>query len=365
MLMSRTPAICFGTRPELIKLAPVIKQLEAENIDHQIIYVKQHTGLLEPFLELFDIKPTASLTLHAGSLPARFGEIMESLQFHIWQKFPDLCPVVQGDTLTVAATSLWAFYQQSPLVHVEAGLRSDNLMHPWPEEMHRRLTTLCATHNCAPTHGAWQRLNKEQPSAFNHITGNTVVDAVELVDIAEHNHPLEDYILCTGHRRENDGQGIADVMRGVYNFLQRRPEAVAVWVTHPNNSYHAALAALKHVADAETLKRFQFIEPVDYPTFLGLMKHARLIVSDSGGVQEEATAVETHVLVTRKTTERPEAVTAGYATLVDTEPAILGHVITEAYDNPRIPGVQTRPFDGPNGTPSKDVVGVIKEACKF
>jgi len=373
--MSRTPAILFGTRPEAIKLAPVIHELQARGRSPVIVQVQQHQHLVKSVLEFFDIRPTFVIPMQATTLARRLAELVERLSY----TFPQprrLCPVVQGDTLTVLGTALWSFYGHTPLVHVEAGLRSRSLMHPWPEEMHRRVVTLCATHHCVPTRQAYKQLlfDEKVAAALTH-TGNTVVDAVEYV-LQRAAGSESDYeepwfqgggktVLVTGHRRENIDKTLEAVARVMCDLVREREDARVVWVKHPNPAVQKAVErGIVTDVPPEVAQKIWYVEPMSYPQFVHTMQRAHLIVSDSGGVQEEACVVGTPVLITRRVTERPEAIGAGYAKLAGTSYRAIRRSVLQTYDGEILFQKGTNPFVGPNGTPAKDVVDAIDGACQ-
>jgi UDP-N-acetylglucosamine 2-epimerase (non-hydrolysing) len=322
--------VVFGTRPEAIKLFPVIAALKAYPRFRPVVCVSaQHREMLDQVLEIAGIVPDHDLnvmqpgqTLDAltAALLTGLGRVMDDVQ-------PDRV-IVQGDTATAMAGALAAYYRKVPVDHVEAGLRSGNIYHPWPEEINRKIIGTMASLHFAPTETAAAALRAEAVDAANiHVTGNTVIDALHWVTariaaepaLAAGLAPLEArfaqrrIIGVTSHRRENFGGGLEAIADAVRRIAARSDVAL-VFPVHPNPNVravmHGALAGLDNVA---------LIEPLDYPHFAHLLNLAEIMLTDSGGVQEEAPALGKPVLVMRDTTERPEGVAAGTARLVGTD----------------------------------------------
>lgn len=322
--------IIFGTRPEAIKLFPVVAALKADaRFDIKVCVSAQHRGMLDQVLEIAGVVPDHDLdvmqpdqTLDAltANLLTGLGRVMDAEQ-------PDRV-MVQGDTATAMAGALAAYYRKIPVDHVEAGLRSGNIYHPWPEEINRKIIGSIASLHFAPTETSAAALRAENvDGARVHVTGNTVIDALEWVTARIAAHPelaaglatLEArfadkrIIGVTSHRRENFGGGLEAIAEGVRR-IAARPDVAIIFPVHPNPNVRAvmdgALAGLANVA---------MIEPLDYPHFARLLAIAEIMLTDSGGVQEEAPALGKPVLVMRETTERPEGVTAGTAKLVGTD----------------------------------------------
>jgi UDP-N-acetylglucosamine 2-epimerase (non-hydrolysing) len=325
-----TILIVFGTRPEAIKLFPVVAALKADPRFHPVVCVSaQHREMLDQVLEIAGIVPDHDLnvmqpgqTLDAltAALLTGLGRVMDDVQ-------PDRV-IVQGDTTTAMAGALAAYYRKVPVDHVEAGLRSGNIYHPWPEEINRKIIGTMASLHFAPTETAAAALRAEAVDAANiHVTGNTVIDALHWVTariaaepaLVSGLAPLEGrfagkrIIGVTSHRRENFGGGLEAIAEAVRR-IAARPDVALVFPVHPNPQVravmHGALAGLDNVA---------LIEPLDYPHFARLLNLADIMLTDSGGVQEEAPALGKPVLVMRETTERPEGVAAGTARLVGTD----------------------------------------------
>jgi len=324
--------IVFGTRPEAIKMAPVVKRLRQQSDLHVSVCVTgQHRQLLDQVLALFSISPDYDLNVMrpAQNLADITCSVLSSIGTVLQQEKPDLV-LVHGDTTTTFATSLACFYQHIPVGHVEAGLRTGNIHAPWPEEMNRIFTGRLATLHFAPTATSRDNLVREGISESSiFITGNTVIDA--LLDIiarikadsilsenldakfTECGINLDNFVLVTGHRRENFGAGIESVCRGLKRISQQLGVDI-VYPVHPNPNVSEPVRRL--LAD---ISKIHLIEPLDYLPFVYLMNRARLIFTDSGGIQEEAPSLGKPVLVLRDTTERPEAVKAGTVLMVGTD----------------------------------------------
>lgn len=322
--------LAFGTRPEAIKMAPVVAALKArDDVETIVAVTAQHRQMLDQVLELFGIVPDIDLDVMAPdqTLPALFSRLLLGMTGALEQVKPDLL-LVHGDTSTTFASALAAFYQRVPVGHVEAGLRTGNLQAPWPEEANRRLTAPLAALHFAPTDTARDNLLAEgvAPSSI-HVTGNTVIDALlgvvarlrddaALAAAQAARFPFLDpsrrMILVTGHRRENFGDGFENICRAL-QALGERADVQVVYPVHLNPSVQAPVNRI--LGDAPNV---HLIEPQDYLPFVYLMTRAHLILTDSGGIQEEAPSLGKPVLVMRETTERPEAVAAGTVRLVGT-----------------------------------------------
>ena len=332
--------VIFGTRPEAIKLFPVVTALKADPRFTPIVCVSaQHRGLLDQVLEIagivpdFDLdlmKPDQSLDALTAALLTGLGQVMDQVQ-------PGRV-MVQGDTATAMTGALAAYYRKLPVDHVEAGLRSGNIYHPWPEEVNRKIIGQIASLHFAPTEVSAAALIAEQVDPLRvHVTGNTVIDALHWVTRRIAAEPQlaaglagiearfagKRIIGVTSHRRENFGGGLENIAEAVRQIAARADVAV-VFPVHPNPNVRrvmdAALAGLDNVA---------LIEPLDYPNFARLLSLAEIMLTDSGGVQEEAPALGKPVLVMRETTERPEGVSAGTAKLVGTDTKTI---VTELFN---------------------------------
>lgn len=330
-----------GTRPEAIKMAPLIRALDSDDrFSSSLCVTAQHRQMLDQVLQLFDLtpdfdldimKPGQNLSDITGAILGGIGEVFTRLR-------PDLV-LVHGDTTTTFATTLAAYYHKIPVGHVEAGLRTGNLHSPWPEEANRKLTGALAAHHFAPTLTARQNLLREgvNPPSI-HVTGNTVVDALlhvsdrigrdaELESRMQEQFDFLDaekkLILVTGHRRESFGDGFERICRALLKTVEDFPEVELLYPVHLNPNVREPVNRLLGGVD-----RIHLIEPVDYLPFVWLMNRANLILTDSGGIQEEAPSLGKPVLVMRETTERPEAVEAGTVKLVGTDIDLILKEIT-------------------------------------
>ncbi|AYO76897.1 non-hydrolyzing UDP-N-acetylglucosamine 2-epimerase [Sphingobium yanoikuyae] len=320
-------ALVFGTRPEAIKLFPVIHALKARaDIDTRVIVTAQHRGLLDQVLEIAGIVPDIDLDVMTPNqtLDGLTAKLIVALGEAFDAEKPDRV-VVHGDTLTTMVASLAAYYRKIPVAHVEAGLRSGDIHHPWPEEVNRRVVACIADMNFAPTQAAADALLRENRDAAGiHVTGNTVIDALLATVDRVHGEPalasgLDDLaarfagkriVAVTSHRRENFGGGMEAIARSIAD-IAARPDVALIFPVHPNPNVRPVMDAV--LGD---LPNVAMIEPLDYPHFVRLLDLCHLVLTDSGGVQEEAPSLGKPVLVMRETTERPEGVQAGTAKLV-------------------------------------------------
>lgn len=328
--MPKNVLVLFGTRPEAIKLFPVVTRLRAEKaINVTVCVTAQHREMLDQVLKVANITPDIDLNLMTANqsldqLSARIllavGEVLDKLS-------PDRL-VVQGDTATAMAGSLAAYYRRIPVSHVEAGLRSGNIYSPWPEEVNRKIVGTIADQHFAPTQRAAHALMKENVPPENiHVTGNTVVDALLAIkkltdsdprlasrwDHLKLRHKDRRIILVTSHRRENFGSGMNNIADALLKILERE-DVAAVLPLHPNPNVRQVLGS--RLVDHP---RMELISPQEYVDFVGLLSLSYLVLTDSGGIQEEAPSLGKPVLVMRDTTERPEAIEAGTARLVGTD----------------------------------------------
>ena len=315
-------SLVLGTRPEAVKLAPVILALQAAgDFSTRVIQTGQHQHLVKPVMDLFGLAPDRDLGLMTPrqSLAHITCTALTGLQEDFLRHPPHLV-LVQGDTTTAFAAALAAFYERIPLAHVEAGLRTDDLWNPYPEEANRRLISQLAQLHFAPTPRA--RRNLETAGALGTIalTGNTVIDALLTVARQQPTCPVpglvwDDHqvILATVHRRENWGEPLQEIGRGLRHVLDNHPQAALLLPLHPNPTVREPLRQM--LADHP---RAFLVEPLDYKDLVGAMAGCTLVLTDSGGLQEEAPTLGKPVLVLRHTTERPEAVDAGTARLIGT-----------------------------------------------
>lgn len=337
--------VVFGTRPEAIKMAPLVTALKKHpELETIVAVTAQHRQMLDQVLELFEIKPDEDLNVMqpGQTLSELTSRIVQGMQQLIAKHSPDMV-LVHGDTTTTFATSLAAFYQRTAIGHIEAGLRTGNLYSPWPEEANRKLTGVLASLHFAPTQKSADNLRAENidPSTV-HITGNTVIDALlAVVEKIESSAALKRelsarfpflndskrLILVTGHRRENFGDGFEQICRALKEIAARGDTQV-VYPVHLNPNVQEPV---KRVLGDQA--GVHLIEPQEYLPFVYLMSRSHIIVTDSGGIQEEAPSLGKPVLVMRDTTERPEAVDAGTVKLVGTDANRIVAEVTELLDN--------------------------------
>jgi UDP-N-acetylglucosamine 2-epimerase len=349
----------FGTRPEAIKLAPVVRELSARpDFQCKVCVTGQHRELLTQVLDLFDLHPDWNLSIMrpdqdlaylTGATLSGVGQILDTFQ-------PDRV-IVQGDTTTTFAGALAAFYHKVPVAHVEAGLRTDDIYAPWPEEVNRRLVSHVADLHFAPTARARDNLLREGIGDERIVvTGNTGIDALQWVSalldqrsavrsrgeklLAEHGKDRR-LILMTGHRRESFDGGLTRIFRAIARIAGRRDVAI-VFPVHPNPNVRRAIEPLR------VHENIGLVEPVDYPELVYLLRKCHFVVTDSGGIQEEAPTFGKPVLVTRDTTERPEAMELGLAKLVGTDEHLLFEQMTALLDDPREYGRMSR-IENPYG----------------
>ena len=349
----------FGTRPEAIKLAPVVRELSARpNFHCKVCVTGQHRELLTQVLDLFDLRPDWNLAIMrpnqdlaylTGAALSGVGQILDAFR-------PERV-IVQGDTTTTFAGALAAFYHKIPVAHVEAGLRTDNIYAPWPEEVNRRLVSHVADLHFSPTARARDNLLREGIGDERIVvTGNTGIDALfwvsALLDeraalrsrgkkiLAGHGRDRR-LILMTGHRRESFDGGLTRICSAIAR-IAGRTDVTVVFPVHPNPNVRRAIEPLR------LHENIRLVEPVDYPELVYLLKKCYFVVTDSGGIQEEAPSFGKPVLVTRDTTERPEAMDLGLAKLVGTDERLLFDHMTALLDDPREYGRMSR-IENPYG----------------
>lgn len=334
----------FGTRPEAIKLAPLVKAFANKNVDHRVCVTGQHKQMLEQVLEAFEIQPDFDLAVmkDAPDLATLTATIVTRTTEVLAQFRPDYL-VVQGDTTSTFAAAVAAFYQKVPVAHVEAGLRTGNPLSPWPEEMNRRLVSSVASLHFPPTSLSASNLLREGISGERiQVTGNTVVDALTfMIDRLDREPALRDKcdailsclaprlrtILVTGHRRENFDGGLQNTCMALAE-IARRDDVQIVFPVHLNPKVGST--AREWLGN---LPNVHLIPPLEYLPFIRLMQRCEIIVTDSGGIQEEAPTLGKPVVITRDTTERPEAVSAGTARLVGTDKRTIVHELTRLLDD--------------------------------
>lgn len=340
----KTVMLVFGTRPEAIKMAPLVKAFQAASDSFRtlVCVTGQHREMLDQVLHIFDIRPDYDLNImkQGQDLYDVTSRVLLGLREVLKEARPDVV-LVHGDTTTSTAAALAAFYAQIPVGHVEAGLRTHNIYSPWPEEMNRQLTGRIATWHFAPTPLSRQNLLAENVAeAQITVTGNTVIDALYwVVDKIKHDDTLAQQldaelqragydvqrladgrklVLITGHRRENFGDGFIHMCTAIKDLTQRYPQVDFVYPMHLNPNVRKPIHEV-FGQDLSGLGNMFFIEPLEYLSFVHLMAKSYIVLTDSGGIQEEAPGLGKPVLVMRDTTERPEALTAGTVKLVGTD----------------------------------------------
>lgn len=319
-------------------MATVVRTLsEDPGFDVELCVVQQQAEILDAALAEWQLEPDVRLHLDRSNpgVAATLVAVISAVAAHLDQSAPDMV-LVQGDTTTAIGASLAAFYAQVPLGHVEAGLRSGDVLNPFPEEMHRVLADSLASVHYAPTHGAKQNLLDEGYPAENvMMVGNTVVDALfQMRDRCRNNRPLSGdssrkMLLVTGHRRENFGHGLTSICNALRTLVTTRDDVEIVYVLHP---HPAASGPAKSIL--EGVQGVTLVEPQDYERFVDLLDRCFLVITDSGGIQEEAPYLGKPVLVTRETTERPEAMKLGLAWMVGTHHESIVAAVTELIEDP-------------------------------
>ena len=338
----KTVMLVFGTRPEAIKMAPLVKEFQKnkEHFKTLVCVTGQHREMLDQVLHIFDIKPDFDLNImkQGQDLYDVTARVLTGMRDVFKEVKPDVV-LVHGDTTTSTAAALAAFYQQIPVGHVEAGLRTHNIYSPWPEEMNRQITGRIATYNFSPTPLSEHNLKEEKAQGHIIVTGNTVIDALHMVvkRLKEDNGLAKEQeevlvsagydvgrlsngrklVLITGHRRENFGDGFIRMVTAMKDLSEKFPDVDFVYPMHLNPNVRKPI----HKVFGEDLTRpnFFFIEPLQYLEFVYLMEKSSIVLTDSGGIQEEAPGLGKPVLVMRDTTERPEALESGTVHLVGTD----------------------------------------------
>ena len=339
----KTIMLVFGTRPEAIKMCPLVNELKSRKELNTIVCVTgQHREMLDQVLHLFEIKPDYDLNImkQGQDLTDVTVRILDGMRDVLKEFRPDVV-LVHGDTTTSTAAALAAFYAQIPVGHVEAGLRTHNIYSPWPEEMNRQITGRIATYNFSPTSLSRENLLREAAMGQIYVTGNTVIDALHMVvsrlkedeslrslqetvlsaagyDIGRLNSSGRRLVLITGHRRENFGDGFINMCTAIRDLTKKYPDVDFVYPMHLNPNVRKPI----HEVFGENLSNLGnmfFIEPLQYLEFVYLMEKSTIVLTDSGGIQEEAPGLGKPVLVMRDTTERPEALNSGTVRLVGTD----------------------------------------------
>jgi UDP-N-acetylglucosamine 2-epimerase (non-hydrolysing) len=336
--------LVFGTRPEAIKMCPLVKEFQKYPNDFKTVVcvTGQHREMLDQVLYIFDIKPDYDLNImkQGQDLTDVTARVLAGMRDVFAECRPDVV-LVHGDTTTSTASALAAFYQQIPVGHIEAGLRTHNIYSPWPEEMNRQITGRIATYNFSPTSLSRENLLREAAMGQIYVTGNTVIDALHMVvsrlkedeslrslqetvlsaagyDIGRLNNSGRRIVLITGHRRENFGDGFINMCTAIRDLTKKYPDVDFVYPMHLNPNVRRPI----HEVFGENLSNLGnmfFIEPLQYLEFVYLMEKSTIVLTDSGGIQEEAPGLGKPVLVMRDTTERPEALKSGTVRLVGTD----------------------------------------------
>ncbi len=360
----------FGTRPEVIKLAPVIQHLvvcEAGRFEVVTVTSAQHTDLLYPFIRLFGVKIDYDLQVMApNQTPSQVcSRVLASLDPILVKETPDVL-LVQGDTTTAMAGALAAFHRRIPVGHVEAGLRTADALSPYPEEMNRRLITRLASYHFAATgHNRTTLLSEGVSEDMIYVTGNPIVDSLKsimgrrvtsgsVMEVLSLTRGLKRIVL-TSHRRESFGEVMAGNLLALRDFVDRHEDVALIFPVHPNPAVRTPATAL-----LSGRARIHLIEPLEYGDFIALLSQAWLIVSDSGGVQEEAPTLGKPLLVLRENTERPEAIESGVARLVGGRPEQLEAMLEQAYGRDEWTSQVSR-IDNPfgNGDSGKRIAHIL------
>lgn len=335
--------LVFGTRPEAIKMCPLVKEFQKHSDEFETIVcvTGQHREMLDQVLNIFEVKPDFDLNImkQGQDLYDITARVLTGMRDVFKECKPDVV-LVHGDTTTSTAAALAAFYQQIPVGHVEAGLRTHNIYSPWPEEMNRQITGRIASYNFSPTPLSESNLKEEKAQGEIYVTGNTVIDALHMVvnklkndeSLAKEQEGIlkkADYdvnrladgrklVLITGHRRENFGEGFIHMVTAIKDLKNKYPDVDFVYPMHLNPNVRKPIHEV-FGEDLSNLDNMFFIEPLQYLEFVYLMEKATIVLTDSGGIQEEAPGLGKPVLVMRDTTERPEALASGTVHLVGTD----------------------------------------------
>ena len=349
--------LVFGTRPEAIKMAPLVKEFQKHTdvFETTVCVTGQHREMLDQVLRIFDITPDYDLNImkEGQDLYDITSKVLTGMRDIFKQYKPDIV-LVHGDTTTSTAAALAAFYQQIPVGHVEAGLRTHNIYSPWPEEMNRQITGRIASYNFCPTSLSKENLEKESAHGEIFVTGNTVIDALHMVvekmksnqvladeqvqvlaqagyDVTRLNNGMR-LVLITGHRRENFGDGFIRMVTAMKDLAQKYPNVDFVYPMHLNPNVRKPIHEV-FGDDLTAYHNFFFIEPLQYLEFVYLMEKSHIVLTDSGGIQEEAPGLGKPVLVMRDTTERPEALSSGTVHLVGTNHELIVNEVSTLLDS--------------------------------
>jgi UDP-N-acetylglucosamine 2-epimerase (non-hydrolysing) len=353
----KTIMLVFGTRPEAIKMAPLVKEFQKypKEFKTVVCVTGQHREMLDQVLHIFEITPDYDLNImkQGQDLYDVTARVLTGMRDVFKECKPDVV-LVHGDTTTSTAAALAAFYQQIPVGHVEAGLRTHNIYSPWPEEMNRQITGRIATYNFSPTPLSESNLKEEKAQGQIFVTGNTVIDALHMVVnrlnsdkelaneqvkiLAEAGYDIQrladgkKLVLITGHRRENFGAGFISMVTAMKDLSEKYPDVDFVYPMHLNPNVRKPIHEV-FGEDISSYKNFFFIEPLQYLEFVYLMEKSTIVLTDSGGIQEEAPGLGKPVLVMRDTTERPEALESGTVHLVGTNHDLIFNEVSELLDN--------------------------------
>ena len=350
--------LVFGTRPEAIKMCPLVKEFQKYPQDFETIVcvTGQHREMLDQVLRIFEVQPDYDLNImkQGQDLYDVTARVLVGMRDVLKEVQPDVV-LVHGDTTTSTAAALAAFYQQIPVGHVEAGLRTHNIYSPWPEEMNRQITGRISTFNFSPTPLSEKNLMEEKAQGKIFVTGNTVIDALHMVvsklksdkaladeqikvlanagyDVTRLDHGKK-LVLITGHRRENFGEGFISMVTAMKDLSEKYPGVDFVYPMHLNPNVRKPIHEV-FGEDLTVYKNFFFIEPLQYLEFVYLMEKSYLVLTDSGGIQEEAPGLGKPVLVMRNTTERPEALDAGTVKLVGTDHDLIVGEVSRLIEDP-------------------------------
>ena len=349
--------LVFGTRPEAIKMCPLVKELQKHPEDFETIVcvTGQHREMLDQVLKIFEVTPDFDLNImkQGQDLTDVTSRVLTGMRDVFKECKPDVV-LVHGDTTTSMAAAMAAFYQQIPVGHIEAGLRTHNMLSPWPEEMNRQVTGRIADYNFSPTPLSEQNLKDEKAHGQIFVTGNTVIDALHMVvDKLKSDKALADeqnqvlktagydvtrldggkkLVLITGHRRENFGDGFISMVTAMKDLSEKYPEVDFVYPMHLNPNVRKPIHKV-FGEDLTAYKNFFFIEPLQYLEFVYLMEKSTVVLTDSGGIQEEAPGLGKPVLVMRNTTERPEALSAGTVKLVGTDHDLIVSEVSQLLED--------------------------------
>jgi len=349
--------LVFGTRPEAIKMCPLVKEFQKypQDFETVVCVTGQHREMLDQVLRIFEVTPDFDLNImkHGQDLYDVTARVLTGMRDVFQQCRPDIV-LVHGDTTTSMAAALAAFYQQISVGHVEAGLRTNNILSPWPEEMNRQITGRVVDYNFCPTALSEQNLKKENAHGRIFVTGNTVIDALYMVIDKFKSNPLlakeqekvlqdagydvtrladgKKLVLITGHRRENFGEGFISMVTAMKDLSEKYPDVDFIYPMHLNPNVRKPIHQV-FGEDLTAYRNFFFIEPLQYLEFVYLMEKSALVLTDSGGIQEEAPGLGKPVLVMRNTTERPEALTAGTVKLVGTDHDLIVNEVSRLLED--------------------------------